>query len=101
MKNSEKILRYAKIYPRFRDLISSKLRNTKGACESSANSVHPFKSSAEDKIWFHTYIRTYIHTFFKNLYYSDSGTSKTSKFIKIFDSKIFTVTKLSLCESKN
>ena len=47
----------------------------------------------------HTYIHTYIHTFLKT-YYSDSGTSKTSKFIKIFDSKIFTVTKLSLWESK-
>ena len=46
----------------------------------------------------HTYIHAYIHTYilFKT-YYSDSGTSKTSKFVKIFDSKIFTVTKLSLC----
>ena len=46
----------------------------------------------------HTYIHRYIH--FVKTYYSDSGTSKTSKFIKIFDSKVFTVTKLSLWESK-
>ena len=45
----------------------------------------------------HTYIHTYIH--FLKTYYSDLGTSKTSKFIKTF-SKIFTVTKLSLWESK-
>ena len=46
----------------------------------------------------HTYIHTYIH-FFKT-YYSDSRTSKTSKLIKIFELIIFTVTKLSLWESK-
>ena len=48
---------------------------------------------AFDKIWFQTYI-LYVH--FLKTYYSDSGTSKTSKFIKIFDPKIFIVTKLSL-----
>ena len=43
---------------------------------------------------------SHIHTcIFLKPIYSDSGTSKTPKFIKIMDSKIFTVTKLSLRES--
>ena len=38
-------------------------RDSEGACESSANSINPFKSYARDKFWFHTYIHTYIHTY--------------------------------------
>ena len=49
---------------------------------------------------YNTYIHTYIHFF--ETYYSDSGISKTSKFIKIFDVKIFTyITKLLLSQRES
>ena len=50
----------------------------------------------------HTHTHTHIHTYrhFLETRFSDSGTSKTSRKLKISNLKIFTVTKLSLRESK-